>query len=202
MLNFVLPNIAGKNLYDLMQEFDALRKTVKYAPLVDILNKFFFNYSGRSTSLLDIIASEERRFADGENVLDYLIYDDQNLEDLRTMKTLLDAIGGVIIGASNKINASINNFEGNPEPLAVLDEHTSSILIQQFDTLANRINYLLGNAEDNRNRQLRAHEDIDKNMRSKFLKAMISPTFSAVFSKTFSYTDASGIIHEISPNEI
>lgn len=202
MLDFVLPKISGKNLYALMQEFDALRKNVMYVPLTDVLNRFFFNYTGRSTSLLNMIASEERRFADGENVLDYLIYNNQTLEDLKTMKTLLKAVGAVIIGASNKINASINNFEGNPETLAVLDEHTSQILVQQLDSLLNRIEYLLQNAEENKNRQLKAQEDIDKNMRSKFLKAVISPAFSKTFSDVFSYTNASGEIHKISPSEI
>jgi len=202
MLDFVLPKISGKNLYVLMQEFDALRKNVMYVPLTDILNRFFFNYTGRSTSLLDMIASEERRFADGENVLDYLIYNNQTFEDLKTMKTLLKAVGAVIVGASNKVNASINNFEGNPEKLAVLDEHTSQILVQQLDSLLNRIEYLLQNAEENKNRQLKAQEDIDKNMRSKFLKAIISPAFSKIFSGTFRYTDASGKTHEISPDEI
>ena len=201
-LRNILPNIAGKNLYEIMHEFDDIRKNIKYIPLTDILENFFFQYTGRKTNLLQFIKEEERRLATAENLSEYLIYDKQTQDDLNTIDKLLGAVGAVILGSTNKMNASINAFDGNPEPLAVLDEHTSDLLINAFDSLYNRIHYLLNIAKDNKDRQLKAHEDIDKNMRSKFLKAIISPTFSAIFANTFKYIDVNGIEHKISPNEI
>ena len=201
-LRNILPNIAGKNLYEIMHEFDDIRKNIKYIPLTDILENFFFQYTGRKTNLLQFIKEEERRLATAENLSEYLIYDKQTQDDLNTIDKLLGAVGAVILGSTNKMNASINAFDGNPEPLAVLDEHTSDLLINAFDSLYNRIHYLLNIAKDNKDRQLKAHEDIDKNMRSKFLKAIISPTFTAIFANTFKYIDVNGIEHKISPNEI
>lgn len=201
-LRSILPNIAGKSLYEIMHEFDDVRKNIKYVPLADVLDNFFFQYTGRKTKLLQLIKEEERRLATAENLSEYLIYDSQTQDDLNTINKILDAVGAVILGATNKMNASINAFNDNPEPLAILDEHTSDLLINAFDTLYNRVRYLLDLAKYNKDRQLKAHEDIDKNMRSKFLKAVISPSFAKMFADTFKYTDINGIEHEIDPNEI
>ena len=201
-LRSILPNVAGKSLYEIMHEFDAIRQNIKYIPLTDILENFFFQYTGRKTNLLQFIKEEERRLADAENLSEYLIYDKQTQDDLTTIERLLGAVGAVILGATNKMNASINAFDGNPKPLAVLDEYTSELLISAFDILYNRIHYLLDLAKINKDRQLKAHEDIDKNMRSKFLKAAISPAFSSLFANTFKYTDVNGVEHQINPSEI
>lgn len=202
MFKSVLPNIAGKDLLTLIRDFDNLRRNVTYVPLNDLLNDFFFEYSGRRSSILDLVRDEERKFADSVNLTDYLITNPQVLEDLKTANKLLDAIGGVLIGSTDKTNASINAFEGNPEELPVLDENTFKILGTQFDILSNRIKFLIDVSENNANKLLTEHEDIDKNMRSKFIKYLISPAFSEQFKNIFKYTDADGTEHEIDPSAI
>jgi hypothetical protein len=108
-------------------------------------------------------------------------------EDLKTAKDILNVLGSILVGSTNKTNATINSFKFNPKELPVLENKTALILANDLDQLVNRINYLITLTESNKIRAFKVHERIDKNMRSKFLQALTNPAFVAEFEKTFHY---------------
>jgi hypothetical protein len=108
-------------------------------------------------------------------------------EDLKAAKNILNVIGAILVGSTNKTNATINSFEFNPKELPVIENKSALILANDLDQLVNRINYLIGLTESNKIRAFKIHERIDKNMRSKFLQVLTNPAFVAEFEKEFKY---------------
>ena len=118
---------------------------------------------------------------------DYIIQNQQVKEDLKSLKSILDVISAILIGSTDKTNASINAFESNPKELPVLDRDTAVILGNDIDIVTNRVQYLLDRDDVNSKQALKQHERIDKNMRSKFLLAVTAQPFVEQFEKVFKY---------------
>ena len=105
---------------------------------------------------------------------------------------LIKILRGIIIGAKDKTNSSINAGKA-PIQLAELDENTARILYRQSFDLENEIKTLLGISDLNGSRLLRIHEEIDRHMRGRYIWTLINdPAFVTKFGETFYTEDASG----------
>ena len=185
-LSYVLPMLNGRPIVDFMLEIDALRQSVTYSPAIDLLNDFWFDYAGVNSTIIDLLSSEEKKLATSDILSKYSLTPMVE-EDLKTAKDIINAVGAILVGATNKTNATINSFEFNPKELPVMENKPAVILANDFDQLINRINYLIKLTESNKIRAFKIHERIDKNMRSKFLQALTNPAFVAEFEKEFHY---------------
>lgn len=185
-LSYVLPALNGKSIVDFITTIDTLRANVTYSPIADLLQDFWFDYAGVKSSIIDLITSEEKKLASSDILSKYSLTPMVE-EDLNTAKDILKVLGAILIGSTNKTNATINAFKFNPKKLPVLENNSAVILANDLDQLVNRINYLITLTESNKIRAFKVHERIDKNMRSKFLQALTNPAFVAEFEKEFHY---------------
>ena len=61
------------------------------------------------------------------------------------------------------------------------------IFDNDINVIQGRLDYLTDISDMNHQRALKIHERIDKNMRSKIIKTLISPVFVASFEKVYKY---------------
>lgn len=185
-LSYVLPALNGRSIVDFMTEVDALRANVTYSPISDLLQDFWFDYAGIKSNIIDLLNSEEKKLSSSDILSKYSLTPMVE-EDLKTAKDILNVLGAILVGSTNKTNATINSFKFNPKELPVLENKVALILANDLDQLVNRINYLITLTESNKIRAFKIHERIDKNMRSKFLQVLTNPAFVAEFEKEFHY---------------
>ena len=180
-----------------IEEIDELRKNIKYSSFYNLLQNFISDVLGDNNSLLDLIKNEKLKLANAPNLQDYFIRNPKVIEELKEAITLIQALRGVIRGASpqDKTNASINSAKGDDTRIKLpeLDENTARILYRQSFDLENEIQTLLDIAELNGLRTLRIHEEIDKYMRGKFIYTLVNnSTFIKNFGDRFYTVDGAG----------
>lgn len=185
--NIVLPKFGIDNITEYMSQIDAVRANVTYSPIASLLREFYFDYSGSKSNIIDLLEYEEKKLANSDSLTDYSIDNEQVKRDFETIQSILNIIGAIVLGSSDKTNATINAFEKNPTKLVELENKQALILANDLDVIQNRINYLKSVSDLNKQRALKIHERIDKNMRSKMIKTLISPVFVAQFEKIFKY---------------
>lgn len=185
--NVVLPKFGIDNITNFISQVDAARANITYSPITSLLKEFFFDYSGTRSNILDLIEAEEKKLSNSESLSDYTIDNEQVKNDFETIQSILNIIGAIILGSSDKTNATINAFEKNPTKLVELENKQVLILANDLDVIQNRINYLKSVSDLNQQRALKIHERIDKNMRSRIIKTLISPIFVQQFEKVFKY---------------
>ena len=185
--NVVLPKFGIDNITSFISQVDAARANITYSPITSLLKEFFFDYSGTRSNILDLIEAEEKKLSNSESLSDYTIDNEQVKNDFETIQSILNIIGAIILGSSDKTNATINAFEKNPTKLVELENKQALILANDLDVIQNRINYLKSVSDLNQQRALKIHERIDKNMRSRIIKTLISPIFVQQFEKVFKY---------------
>lgn len=185
--NVVLPKFGIDNITSFISQVDAARANITYSPITSLLKEFFFDYSGTRSNILDLIEAEEKKLSNSESLSDYTIDNEQVKNDFETIQSILNIIGAIVLGSSDKTNATINAFEKNPTKLVELENKQALILANDLDVTQNRINYLKSVSDLNQQRALKIHERIDKNMRSRIIKTLISPIFVQQFEKVFKY---------------
>lgn len=183
----VLPKYGIDNITSFMSNIDSIRSKITYSPILELLKEFYFDYSGTKTKVLDLIETEEKKLANSESLADYEIDNEQTKNDFSTIKSILDIIGAIILGATDKTNATINAFKKNPKHLVELENKVGVIFGNDIDVIQGRLGYLTAISDMNHQRALKIHERIDKNMRSKIIKTLISPVFVASFEKVYKY---------------
>lgn len=191
-LNYVIPKLGNQNIVDFIKDIDLIRAKVKYSPIATILKDLYFDYSGTKSNIIELLEAEEKALSSSPLITDYLIQNNQVKADLNEAKNILDVLSAILIGSTDKTNASINAFESNPKELPVIERESAVILGNDIDILKNRINYLLDRDEANSKQALKQHERIDKNMRSKFLLSITNDAFVKDFESKFRYTDDEG----------
>ena len=185
--DIVLPKYGIDNITNFMSNIDSIRSRITYSPILELLKEFYFDYSGTKTKVLDLIEAEEKKLANSESLADYEIDNEQTKNDFSTIKSILDIIGAIILGSTDKTNATINAFKKNPKHLVELENKVGVILGNDIDVVQGRLGYLTAISDMNHQRALKIHERIDKNMRSKIIKTLISPVFVASFEKVYKY---------------
>lgn len=160
---------AEKSIIDYIKEIDDLRSKVKYSSFTSLLKDFSTDLLGDSKTILDLINSEKHKLATVQSLDKYLITDPAIEEELESARQLIGILKSVIKGTIDKTNASINSSQGNPIPLAELDEKTARILYGQAVELENEIMSLIDIAAANGARILKVHEEIDAHMRARFI---------------------------------
>lgn len=183
----VLPKYGIDNITNFMSNIDSIRSKITYSPILELLKEFYFDYSGTKTKVLDLIEAEEKKLANSESLADYEIDNEQTKNDFSTIKSILDVIGAIILGSTDKTNATINAFKKNPKHLVELENKVGVILGNDIDVIQGRLGYLTAISDMNHQRALKIHERIDKNMRSKIIKTLINPVFVASFEKVYKY---------------
>ena len=184
-----------KPVTDFIKEIDGLRTNIKYSSFSDLLQYFATDLLGERNSLVDLIENEKRKLANSPNLEDYIIRNPQVVAELEELIDLIKVVRGVVQGSVDKTNGSINSSKHGEDyvPLPEIDENAARILQRQSYDLENEILTLIGISKLNGQRALKVHEEIDKNMRGKFIHALINnPAFVEKFGKAFYTTDAAG----------
>lgn len=206
-LSIVIPTLNGKSIVDFMQEMDSIRANVTYSPIASLLKELWPDFAGNNSSVIDLIESEEKRLSTS-TLTGYTIDSEEVKKTIVSAKSALDALSALLIGATDKTNATVNAFKENPISLPVIEDNNAAIILaNDIDVIKNRLNYLLLRSEHNSMQALKTHERIDKNMRSKILTAVTSPAFVDSFKKKFKYNengvekeiDLKSILDEVTP---
>ena len=185
-LETVLPRFQNLNLIKYIKEVDELRGKVTYSPITSVLKQILFDYNGVQSSIIDLLQSEEQKFANSKSVQDYIIEDPQRLKDLNDVLNIIDLVDALLIGSQDKTNATVN-AASNPNHLPELERDDAALLQRDLLVIKSRVKFLIDQSELNQKQTLRAHERIDKNMRAKFLQSLTNPAFVSAFEKVFKY---------------
>lgn len=99
--NRMLPFIDGKNILELISEFDGYRSNIIYDPFLESLSEILkVSIGDKNYSLVDILNIEAKRLADSEDLTKYVVQKAfQPVMDTKRLKPLSAALIGVISGA-------------------------------------------------------------------------------------------------------
>lgn len=176
-LNHILPTIDGKNIYDIVVEFDNYRSKINYSVFGKIAQTIGTDLI--NTNLFDLVQQEYLHLANSNQLTDYIINNPSINSSFanETITPIVKAINAIISGAADGTNAVINNFKedaDNMPHLVEMSKDISKMIVEQGNNFLDRIAFLRTLSEQNSNRAIKKHKDTTINMRPKFLNAVLS----------------------------
>lgn len=188
----IIPFIGNQKLPDFLQELAQLRKSIKRSVLPELLASLTTPIGDNQVAtIFDMLDSEQKRLA-SQNTLDTYSINPQSEAGLRNAAYLLNALKGLIVGASNGTNSKINNYKAS-DKFAEITKESAALINEELDEYINRISFLLKLHEKNNGLKLSEHKEIAVNMRVKFLEKLTDSIHSEPFKDLFKKEGEEGI---------
>lgn len=175
-LEAFFPKLNGVDFFDAI---DGLFDAVEDAPkdqVFDFLTELSKSVYGEKTNNISVIADQKRWLSSQSDLTEYIINDDAVLEQMKSILDLIKIGTSLLEGAAKGgLNGRINLLN-NPKGavlLAELDEDHIKSLISSIREASKDVELLMKLSEMNKLRRLKVHNDIERNMRPKFIEAIL-----------------------------
>ena len=182
----LMPRIGNDTVEEFLSEIIELQSNIKRSTTPELLKDVGARLNDTDiSSILEMLESEQNRVASVKDLDDYVIANPQVRVGLKNALLILNALKGVIKGASDGTNVKINKFKKNSK-FAEISKESAELLMMDLDEFINRIGFLLKLDAKNNGFKLREHKDIAINMHLKFLHKLTDAIHSEPFRKEFS----------------
>ena len=177
----------GRPIHEILSEIEDYRKNISYSNGLDLLKDFMTIINDESLfPLIDLLSQEESRLTD---VGEYVIGNDYLREQLKSLRSAINAVDAVISGAYNGLNTLINPYRKQEKlnELPIITENTAKIIHNDLENLKHRINFLFRLDAANSGQKLREQKDVGANMRRKFLAKIVNHLYLDDWKKEFGF---------------
>ena len=187
LLKYLIPHINGESIIDIIKEIDTLRETkINYSAYYDIAKEIGTDV--QNLNLLDLIQKELMNLASAPRLDEYIIKNqsiNQSL-DSKSLAPVFNIINSLIGGAASGLNTTINSFSGTAKDaveLPIMSQNAANLLLNQGESLIERIDFLKNLSDSNNAKSLRKHKDTAISMTPKWIKAILglSDSFNTNF---------------------
>jgi hypothetical protein len=134
-----------------------------------------------------MINSEIKSLSGKEKITDYAIDSQHIYNQLKSTQTLLRAFTGVIQGAYDGYNESLNPIRQSlgKNILAQIDENVAQRLLDDALILDKKISTLINLHDSNNESKLKTQKDIAINIKPKFIQSLLNENFVKDFDSKF-----------------
>lgn len=183
----LVPTINGISALDYVNQINKIRKDITYSPFNELFSKFTADIAGTPIPILEMINSEIKSLSGKEKITDYAIDSQHIYNQLKSTQTLLRAFTGVIQGAYDGYNESLNPIRQSlgKNILAQIDENVAQRLLDDALILDKKISTLINLHDSNNESKLKTQKDIAINIKPKFIQSLLNENFVKDFDSKF-----------------
>lgn len=192
-----LPHIGDRAINDFLNDIISAKTGIKTSILPELIESLKYRINDDVLSnIFDMLQSERARL-ESQSTLDSYVMSDRVYESLKSAYLLLNALKGIVTGASDGTNAKINQYK-DVDKFAEISPNAGLMINDEIDEYLNRISFLLALNDKNKGLKLREHKEIAVNMHLKFLDKLTSALHSEPFKQAFRKDD----LDEVDPAAI
>lgn len=165
----LMVHVGEETLPSFIRSIINLKSKIPASTLTDLL-KSITSKLGDSTimNVFDLLESEQKRVV-SLTTLDAYTMSDYMRSSLSTALQILNAIKGLVTGASDGTNQEINKYRKSVKKYAEISKEAAGLIAGELDEMMSRIAFLLKLHDTNSGLKLREHKEISKNMHLAFL---------------------------------
>ena len=167
--NPLMVHIGEESLPNFIRKILNLKGMIPASSLTDLLKGITSKLGDSAVmNVFDLLESEQKRVI-GLSTLDAYTMSDYMRSSLTTALQVLNAIKGIVVGASDGTNQEINKYRKDKKKYAEISKEAAEIISTELDEMMSRIAFLLKLHDTNSGLKLREHKEISKNMHLAFL---------------------------------
>ena len=182
--------IGNQRLNDYITEIIGYQNKLQTNLLSNLLSKLTSRINDEQIStILEMLDTEQKRLSSLKTLDDYTVSTENAENGLTNLFYVLNAIKGLLVGASNGTNADINKYR-TENKFAEISKNSAITLSDEIDEYLNRIGFLLQLNSYNKQGKLVEEQRINVNMRVKFFEKLIDKIHSEPFKDAFGFDPA------------
>lgn len=182
--------IGNQKLNEYITEIIGYQNKLQTNLLEGLLEKLTSRISDEQIStILEMLDAEQKRLSGLKTLDDYTISTENIENGLTNLFYVLNAIKGLLVGASNGTNVDINKYRSENK-FAEISKSSAIVLSDEIDEYLNRIGFLLQLNSYNKQGKLIEEQRINVNMRVKFFEKLIDKIHAEPFKDAFGFDPA------------